>query len=174
MSHREYHRPTLPGAVPQEYARSPTPVCLVNQDGSARRRDDTDDTGAQQRRMPAQDANGTGHFWKCWGSKDGPGAQFRTEVQADLAAIKLRIAYFAGGVAVLVALVSIFGGSWMSSRFQAAERNAVKREDVVSAVQKGADMSAAKYGDDLMDLKKQIERAAVDAYVPPELMKARK
>lgn len=49
MEYRRTHRPTSPGAVPQEYERTATPVFLVNENGS-RRREDTDDSGAQQRR----------------------------------------------------------------------------------------------------------------------------
>jgi hypothetical protein len=132
------------------------------------------------------------HTWHCWGTPDGPGAQRIAEVHQELKVMKQDAAveqvrvngeltslnkrswYQAGGQGAVVLIGMAVLAAWLSSKFAATERSAVKREDVAAAVQKGADMSAAKYGDDLMDLKKQIERAAVDAYVPPELMKARK
>ena len=154
MEYRHPRRPT--GAVPTEY-----------QDGS-RRRDDVDDTGAQQRRNTGQAVvEPDDHWWRCWGNKDGPGAQFRIEVMAKLDALTKRSWYQAGGAAVVGLIALAFLASWLSGKFAATERSAVKREDVVAAVQKGADMSAAKYGDDLMNLKKQIEQAAADTSAPP-------
>jgi hypothetical protein len=177
MAHHDYRRPTLPGAVPQEtYERTATPVFLVNQDGSARRRDDTDDTGAQQRRAQGQDANGGDHFWRCWGDQRGPGAQFRTEVLGKLDALTKRSWYQAGGAAVVGLIAMAFLASWLSGKFAATERNSVKREDVVAAVQKSADMAVAKQADDFTLLKKQLEQASADtAPLPvPMTTKARR
>ena len=124
MAHHDYRRPTLPGAVPQEtYERTATPVFLVNQDGSARRRDDTDDTGAQQRRVPVSVAE---HRLSCWEDPAGSGHQLRVEV----ASIKTRIATFGGGTALIFAVGMAILAAWLSSRFAAAERSSVKREDL--------------------------------------------
>jgi hypothetical protein len=175
MGHHDYRRPTLPGAVPQEtYERTATPVFLVNQDGSARRREDTDDSGAQQRRAPSQDANGTGHFWRCWGDRNGPGAQFRVAVMGELDSLKKRSWLQAGGIAVLTALGLAVFGVWISAQIRAVGDAAVKPKDVAAAIEKSTQMVSAKYGDDLMKFKTQLEQAAVESYVPPETMKARK
>ena len=165
MTYRSPHRPTGAGGIPTDYMRSPTPVCLVNQDGS-RRREDTDDTGAQQRRTPAQGANGPDHWWKCWGDENGPGARFRTEVRGELASIKSRITWYNGGVAVLSAIGMIVLAAWLSGKFAANERSAVKREDVAAAVQQSANMAVAKQADDFMLLRKQLEQAAADVALP--------
>ena len=174
MAHHDYRRPTSPGAVP-EYMHRPTPVMLVNEDGSPqdRRREDTDDTGAQQRRVAP--ANGPeDHWWACWGHKDGPGAQFRAEVLGKLDALTKRSWYQAGGAAVVGLIAMAFLASWLAGKFAATERNSVKREDVVAAVQKGADMAVAKQSDDFMQLKRQLEAAAVEVAAPPAFTKARK
>ena len=118
------------------------------------------------------------HFWTCWGDKDGPGARFRTEVRGELASIKSRITWYNGGVAVLSAIGMIVLAAWLSSKFAATERSAVKREDVAAAVQKSAEMVAAKRGDDIGLLKQLMDKAAVDMpalpNVSPMTGKARK
>ena len=158
MEYRHPRRPT--GAVPTEY-----------QDGS-RRRDDVDDSGAQQRRNTGQAAvEPDDHWWRCWGHKDGPGALFRAEVMGKLDALTKRSWYQAGGAAVVGLIAMAFLASWLSGKFAATERSAVKREDVVAAVQKGADMAVAKQSDDLMQLRRQIEQAAVDVALPSKVRK---
>ena len=161
----EYRRPTREnrrstGAVPTEYERIPTPVTLVNPDGS-RRRDDVDDTGAQQRR--GQGTNDD-HFWHCWGKKDGPGAQFRVEVLGELDSLKKRSWIQGGGLAVLGAIGMAILAAWLSSNFNAIRLNAVKRQDVAEAIQKGALMAVAKAGD---DFRQQLQQAAADTSPPP-------
>jgi hypothetical protein len=161
MSH---HRPTNPGSVPQEYVRSPSAVFLVNPDGSPkeeRRHDDTNDEGVQQRRAPDLDA----HMWRCW-KGEGPGAQLRAEVRS----IKSRISWFNGGTAVLSAIGMAVLAAWLSSKFAASERNSIKHADVEVAIQRGASMAVAKYGDDFMKFKTQLEQAAVDVSPLPAPM----
>jgi hypothetical protein len=162
---RDRHRPTSPGAIP-EYERTATPVFLVNPDGSAqdRRREDTDDEGRLQRRAKDADED---HFWHCWGKKDGPGAQFRAEVLGKLDALTKRSWYQAGGAAVVGLIAMAFLASWLAGKFAATERSAVKREDVVAAVQKGADMAVAKQSDDFLKFRQQLQQAAVDTSPPP-------
>ena len=174
MEYRHPRRPT--GAVPTEqYPRTFTPVMLVNEDGSPqeqRRRDDTDDEGAKQRRIVS--GNGEDHFWRCWGKSDGPGAQFRVEVLGKLDALTKRSWYQAGGAAVVGLIAMAFLASWLAGKFAATERNSVKREDVAAAIEKGATMAVAKQTDDYVKVRRQLEAAAVEVAAPPEFMKARK
>lgn len=171
MGHRDHDR--LTGAVP-EYVQRPTPVLLVNPDGSPqvpleipRRRDDTDDSGVQQRRNTGQAVvEPDDHWWRCWGHRDGPGALFRAEVTGKLDALTKRSWYQAGGAAVVGLIAMAFLASWLSGKFAATERSAVKREDVVAAVQQSANMAVAKQADDFMLLRKQLEQAAVDVSLP--------
>jgi len=167
MSHRDYRRPTSPGAVPQEYERTATPVFVVNSDGSERRRDDVDDTGAQQRR--GQGTNDD-HFWHCWAKKDGAGAQLRVEVLGELDSLKKRSWIQGGGLAVLGAIGMAILAAWLSSNFNAIRLNAVKRQDVAEAIQKGALMAVAKAGD---DFRQQLQQAAADTSPPPVPMTAK-
>ena len=110
MAHHDYRRPTLPGAVPQEtYERTATPVFLVNQDGSARRRDDTDDSGVQQRRMSA-------HQNACWLDKNGPGFRLAEKVDRQHT-VQVRMLT---GLGILVFLAGMLGGplvtDWLRSK----------------------------------------------------------
>jgi hypothetical protein len=139
------------GAIPEEYQRVPAPVFVVND----RRSEDVDDEGKQKRRTPDLDA----HMWGCW-EKDGPGAKVRKEISS----IKGRIAWFNGGTAVLSAIGLVILAAWLSQRFAAVERNAVKRTDVEYAMQKSAAMAVAKQGDDIM---KQLQQAAADTAPAP-------
>ena len=120
------------------------------------------------------------HTWHCWGTPEGPGAQRIAEVRqevavvkqdmgiehekvrGELSSIKSRISWFNGGTAVLSAIGMVILAAWLSSRFQAAEANAVKPKDVAAAVQKSADMAVAKQSDDFMQLKQQLDQASVD------------
>ena len=121
---------------------------------------------------------GRDNWWQCWGDEKGPGSLFRAEVRQELGALKTRVTWFNGGLAVLSAISMAILVSWLSSRFAAAERNAVKREDVAAAVQKSAEMVAAKRGDDIGLLKQLMDKAAVDMpalpNVSPMMGKARK
>ena len=110
------------------------------------------------------------------GDQRGPGAQFRTEVLGKLDALTKRSWYQAGGAAVVGLIAMAFLASWLSGKFAATERNSVKREDVVAAVQKSADMAVAKQADDFTLLKKQLEQASADtAPLPvPMTTKARR
>ena len=147
----------------------PTPVMLVNPDGSERRRDDTDDMGAQQRRAPDLDA----HLWKCWGHKDGAGAIFRTEVLGELDSLKKRSWLQAGGTAVLSAIGLAILGAWLSAQVRAAGDAAVKPKDVAAAVQKAADMATAKALDDANLYQKMLDQRAVDVSPLPGVRAAK-
>jgi len=132
------------------------------------------------------------HTWNCWGTPDGPGARRLADVHQELkiirqdasaaqektreemSSIKSRITWYNGGVAVLSAIGMIVLAAWLSNRFQAAERSAVKREDVAAAVQKSADMATAKALDDAGLFKQMLDKAAVDVALPPAFTKARK
>jgi hypothetical protein len=77
-----------------DYKHKPTPVFLVNPDGSARRRDDTDDEGIKQRRLPD-------HAWACWFDEHGPGYKMGQRVER----MHTRLGRALTGVAVLVFLL---------------------------------------------------------------------
>ncbi len=113
MGHRDQNR--LTGAVP-EYVQRPTPVLLVNPDGSPqvpleipRRRDDTDDSGVQQRRMSA-------HQNACWLDKNGPGFRLAEKVDRQHT-VQVRMLT---GLGILVFLAGMLGGplvtDWLRSK----------------------------------------------------------
>jgi hypothetical protein len=151
------HRPTSPGAVPEEYRRSPTPVFVVKSD---RRSEDVDDEGKQKRRAPGS-SDLEAHQWRCWDG-DGAGAKLRTEVRA----IKSRIAWYNGGTAALSAIGLVILAAWLSSKFAANERNAVKRADVESAIQRSAESAENKRYDDLRFLKQDLIESAAKLVAP--------
>ena len=119
---------------------------------------------------------GGDHWWRCWGDPKGPGAIFRAEVRADIAALKTRVTLFNGGLAVISAVSMAILAAWLSARFSAAEHNAVKRADVESAIQRSAEMVAAKHFDDAGLLKQMFDKAQVQALpvVTPASTKVRK
>jgi hypothetical protein len=132
------------------------------------------------------------HTWHCWGTPDGPGARRLADVHQELkiirqdaavaqektreemSSIKSRITWYNGGVAVLSAIGMIVLAAWLSSKFAATERSAVKREDVAAAVQQSANMAVARQADDFMKFKAQMEQAAADVSLSPTFTKARK
>ena len=106
------------------------------------------------------------HFWTCWGDKDGPGALFSAEVRQELGALKTRITLFNGGLGVLSAISMAILAAWLSARFSSAEKNAVKRADVESAIQRSAEMASAKRFDDVGLLKQMFDKAQVQTALP--------
>ena len=98
----------------------------------------------------------------------------QVRVNGELTSLNKRSWYQAGGQGAVVLIVMAVLAAWLSSKFAATERSAVKREDVAAAVQKSADMAVAKQTDDLMAFKRQMEQAAVEVYAPPAATKARK
>ena len=86
------------GSIPTDYERVPTPVMLVNPDGS-RRRDDTDDSGKERRGMSE-------HQNACWLDDHGPG--FRLTKRVDrMHTVQTRLLT---GLAIVVFLVGMVGG----------------------------------------------------------------
>ena len=71
-----------------------------------------------------------------------------------------------GGAVVIGILAPVVLGFWLNSRLASTERSAVRREDVAAAIQKSAEMGAAKRGDDLMLIKQQLDRVAVGVSLP--------
>jgi hypothetical protein len=145
------------GAIPEEYQRVPAPVFVVNSD---RRSEDVDDEGKQKRRAPGS-SDLEAHQWRCWDG-DGAGAKLRTEVRA----IKSRIAWYNGGTATLSAIGLVILAAWLSSKFAANERNAVKRADVESAIQRSAESAENKRYDDLRFLKQDLIESAAKLVAP--------
>jgi hypothetical protein len=101
------------------------------------------------------------HQWRCWDG-DGAGAKLRTEVRA----IKSRIAWYNGGTAALSAIGLVILAAWLSSKFAAGERNAVKRADVESAIQRSAESAENKRYDDLRFLKQDLIESAAKLVAP--------
>jgi hypothetical protein len=112
--------------------------------------------------QPAADA--AGHILWCW-EGDGPGAKLRTEVREEISSIKGRIAWFNGGTAAVSAIGLIILAAWLSSKFADNERNAIKHQDVESAIRRSAEMAASKHFDDMILTKRQFDQSAV--IIPP-------
>lgn len=86
----------------------------------------------------------------------------QVRVNGELTSLNKRSWYQAGGQGAVVLIGMAVLAAWLSSKFAATERSAVKREDVAAAVQKSADMAVAKQSDDFMQLKQQLDQASVD------------
>ena len=101
---------------------------------------------------------------------------FRTEVLGKLDLLTKRSWYQAGAAAVIGLVAMAFLAAWLSGKFAANERNAVKRADVESAIQRSAEMVAAKHFDDAGLLKQMFDKAQVQALpvVTPAPTKGRK
>jgi hypothetical protein len=118
------------------------------------------------------------------GSPDGPGARRfdalhqelvnvkQDQVVADdkrreeIVSIKERIArYNVVGWLLGLAAPALLAW-WLNSRFKTSEDAAVKPKDVAAAVQKAADMAAAKSLDDAGLFKQMLNQQAVDVSLP--------